>query len=326
MCLYIFSLLKKQVQTFLYLAILIQFTSHLWRAFSGIELYCGVFYLEDHTGDGQKIHEGIEQTSQLKCYEKTYMTWQELRWILKVVVGKKKSIITLKVTQASLNFSEKWLLLSTCWTTVVADGSWWASRPSPEGNRRPGYLWYGKGWGTQQLFSITPHWYGLQPCQPSRREHRQGLREWRTAHCRRRSGSRPIICENLWQSSEVPSDWKRGNLTSVFKKGKKEDLRNYRPVSLNSVPSNVIEQIHLETILSKRKRRLLVTASVASLRADGAWQIWWPSMMRLLRWWIREEQLIPSTRTCAKHFTPSCMTRLSLNWRHMDLMDGPLGG
>ena len=58
-----------------------------------------------------------------------------------------------------------------------------------------------------------------------------------------------IIFEKLWPSGEVSRNWRKRNITLVYKKGRKEDSGNYRAMSLTSVPEKIIEQILLESIL-----------------------------------------------------------------------------
>ncbi|KAJ7408938.1 RNA-directed DNA polymerase from mobile element jockey-like protein [Pitangus sulphuratus] len=54
-----------------------------------------------------------------------------------------------------------------------------------------------------------------------------------------------MIFEWSWESREVPLDWKLMNVVPIFKK---EELGNYRSVSLTSVPGKVMEKIILESV------------------------------------------------------------------------------
>ncbi|KAK4819089.1 hypothetical protein QYF61_025348 [Mycteria americana] len=57
-----------------------------------------------------------------------------------------------------------------------------------------------------------------------------------------------IIYQQSWLTGEVPPDWRLVNVTPIFKKGRKEDPGDYRPVSLTSVPGKLMEQIILSAI------------------------------------------------------------------------------
>jgi len=46
----------------------------------------------------------------------------------------------------------------------------------------------------------------------------------------------------------VLEDWRIASVNPIFKKGKKEDSGNYRPVNLNSVPGKAMEQLVLDSL------------------------------------------------------------------------------
>ncbi|GAB0197704.1 mitochondrial enolase superfamily member 1 [Grus japonensis] len=57
-----------------------------------------------------------------------------------------------------------------------------------------------------------------------------------------------ITYQQSWLTGEVPVDWRLANVMPIYKKGWKEDLGNYRPVSLTLVLGKVMEQIILSAI------------------------------------------------------------------------------
>ena len=52
-----------------------------------------------------------------------------------------------------------------------------------------------------------------------------------------------IIFFKSRETGDVPEDGRRASVVPIFKKGKKEEPGNYRPVSLTSIPGKILEQI-----------------------------------------------------------------------------------
>ena len=50
-----------------------------------------------------------------------------------------------------------------------------------------------------------------------------------------------IIYQQSWSPGEVPDGWRLADVTPLYKKGWKEGLGNYSPVSLTLVPGKVME-------------------------------------------------------------------------------------
>ena len=51
-----------------------------------------------------------------------------------------------------------------------------------------------------------------------------------------------LIFEVSLELKELPHDWVNANISAVYKKGKKSELCNYRPISLTSILCKIKEQ------------------------------------------------------------------------------------
>src|SRR6266496_3704942 len=75
--------------------------------------------------------------------------------------------------------------------------------------------------------------------------------------------ARPL--SNFFSSSlefgVVPADWKDAGITPLFKKGKKSDPQNYRPISLTSLVCKVLESLIKDSILSHLNKFSLIRSS-----------------------------------------------------------------
>lgn len=70
-----------------------------------------------------------------------------------------------------------------------------------------------------------------------------------------------INFEKFWEAGEVLSNCKKQNTAPIYKRGKAEDPWNHWLVSPTLVPSKIIEQILLETVLRRTENEELLHGS-----------------------------------------------------------------
>ena len=58
-----------------------------------------------------------------------------------------------------------------------------------------------------------------------------------------------VLFRKSVDSGRLPADWKTGDVTPVYKKGDRQNPASYRPISLTSIPSKVLESIIRDNLL-----------------------------------------------------------------------------
>ena len=79
------------------------------------------------------------------------------------------------------------------------------------------------------------------------------------------------ILQNIFQlsvdSSQVPEAWKNANVTAIYKKGSRAEAANYRPISLTSVASKLLEHIIHSHVMKHLEKHNILTDSQHGFRA-----------------------------------------------------------
>ena len=65
-----------------------------------------------------------------------------------------------------------------------------------------------------------------------------------------------ILFKISYYSSIIPDDWKMANVVPIHKKGSKENVENYRPISLTSLVMKVFEKIIRDDIFLRCKDKI----------------------------------------------------------------------
>ena len=77
-----------------------------------------------------------------------------------------------------------------------------------------------------------------------------------------------LIFKHSLEVGELPCEWKTANVSPIFKKGKKSDPLNYRPISLTSVPCKVMEKVIRDEIMEHLEQNNLLSKHQHGFRSN----------------------------------------------------------
>ena len=75
-----------------------------------------------------------------------------------------------------------------------------------------------------------------------------------------------IIFQNILVTSTYPDTWKHANVTPIIKKGDKQLLQNYRPISLLPICGKVFKKIIFNNLYSYLNANNLITKNQLGFR------------------------------------------------------------
>ena len=65
-----------------------------------------------------------------------------------------------------------------------------------------------------------------------------------------------IIFQSCLENGKFPSEWKKTNVVPVFKKNNKQELKNYRPISLLPVSGKIFERLLYNSMFKFSRRTI----------------------------------------------------------------------
>ena len=77
-----------------------------------------------------------------------------------------------------------------------------------------------------------------------------------------------ILLQKSPKESHIPPSWKEGHITPIFKKGRKSSPANYRPVSLTSIISKIMESFLRDELINHMTTHNLFADEQHSFPAD----------------------------------------------------------